>query len=107
MDNRKQQKFYVGQKVVCVKDHSHGFIKRGQVFTVTGINYCCEFNVEINHCSGRIGHRCTKCSATISSSTYGQQLFAPYDPPAIEIPAELLEVDVKDGIDVNPVKELI
>ena len=32
--------FEIGQKVVCVKTHSQGVVKEGQVFTVIGIRTC-------------------------------------------------------------------
>lgn len=106
MDNRKQQPFYVGDRVICINSIPSSFtdpslppIKKGSVYIVescfkglfSGIWY--------------VGLRGFPWEYGISGSHASR--FAPYDPPAIEIPAELLEVDVKDGIDVKPVKELI
>lgn len=35
--------FYVGQRVVAIKDHSQGFFKKGQEFKVTGMYpYICK-----------------------------------------------------------------
>lgn len=42
--------FYIGQEVVAIRDHSMGFFKKGQEFTVLGIKKsCCEWDVNIGH----------------------------------------------------------
>ena len=33
-------KFYIGQDVVCIKTHSKGIVKEGEVFTIKALSSC-------------------------------------------------------------------
>lgn len=35
-------KFYIGQKIVAIKDHSQGIFKKGDEFVVLGLSECCK-----------------------------------------------------------------
>lgn len=40
--------FYPGQRVVCIRDHSQGIIKKGEVYTVLEIfKSCCFWSIDI------------------------------------------------------------
>jgi hypothetical protein len=40
--------FYVGQEVVCIKDHSKGTVKKGQCYTILSIEKgCCTWIVDV------------------------------------------------------------
>lgn len=40
--------FYIGQKVVAIKNHSQGVFKKGDTFTVLGVSkHCCKWCIEI------------------------------------------------------------
>lgn len=44
--------FKIGQKVVCIKDHSQGAVKRGFVYTILNFNTCgcgLTFDVGLTH----------------------------------------------------------
>ncbi len=32
--------WYIGQKVICIKDHSQGVVKKGEIYTIKGITKC-------------------------------------------------------------------
>ena len=52
-------KFYIGQKIVAIKDHSQGIFKKGDEFTVLGIkSFCCYNGIDIGI---RIYHNTQSC----------------------------------------------
>ncbi len=56
--------FYVGQKVVCVKTHTRGIYKKGQVFTVQNIymQTCgCQWVINIGYYSDIPTMKCSTC----------------------------------------------
>jgi hypothetical protein len=75
--------FYVGQEVVCVKDHTQGIIKNGQVFKVTSlVRICCGWNVTIGIQSRSALTRCGDCGSVASQGSewqFASYLFAPKD----------------------------
>jgi hypothetical protein len=84
----KLPKFYLGQKVVVVQDHSQGIIKKGEKFTVTGIrNVCCGWRVTVGLRAGerlpRFNgyYRCNQCNKRMyvggQESLFCESLFAP------------------------------
>lgn len=38
-------KFYIGQKIVAIKDQSQGIFKKGDEFTVLSIKKCCKYTL--------------------------------------------------------------
>jgi len=74
--------FYVGQRVVCIKDHSLRFIKKGDTFTVLDINSCSCGDIHLlvlttNHPA----YRCGICNIIHEKGDWyaSSQLFAPLD----------------------------
>jgi hypothetical protein len=40
--------FHLGQDIVCIKDHSKGFVKEGSLFTVKGLRKgCCNIVIDV------------------------------------------------------------
>lgn len=80
--------FYIGQKVVCVKSHSQGVIKKGQEFTVTGVFEpdcnCDNWTITIGLKTIIPFHQCSFCgyirkneSSESSEFRFGYTMFAP------------------------------
>ena len=71
--------FKVGQKVVCVKDHSMGIVKKGQIFKVWDTEYCCmpciDIGIDIN--SEVLGTKCKYCGHISFKNMLDSRLFAP------------------------------
>lgn len=75
--------FFVGQEVVCIKDHSWGVVKKGQEYKVLAIKQspCCgSWRVDVGIYNPAGGSRC-KCGHVIYTTTcwIGAVLFAPKD----------------------------
>jgi len=68
-----------GDRVVCVKSHSEGFVKKGQEFILTGVyDFCCTKAVSVGiHCS----HNYVRCTcgeiheANKTEMVFGSDLF--------------------------------
>lgn len=73
-------KFYIGQKIVAIKDHSQGVFKKGDEFTVFNIVKCCEYLVDIGLKNG-IGSYCSYCNKDISQNIlfFNESRFAPIE----------------------------
>ena len=71
--------FKVGQKVVCVKDHSMGIVKKGQIFTVLDTENCCVqcIDVGVDIDSKYIGTRCRFCGHLSFKNMLFSRLFRP------------------------------
>lgn len=106
------QPFYVGQKVVCVKNHSEHVIKEGEVFNITGIEErCCRWVVTIGVKSILPYSECANCGRLYPSQKerfFSEYLFAPINPYQSDVTKELAEkaLSVGDSVD-QPVKKLV
>lgn len=96
--------FYVGQRVVCVKDNSSKSIKKGQEFSVLGLNQfscgCWSIDIGIKSESPRTGcgehglHQTAKCNNGIK--WFHVKLFAPIEQTFQPITLEkVLEIETK------------
>lgn len=76
-----EAKFYIGQKVVAVKDHIDGNFKKGDVFTVIDIRKgCCNFEVNVINKKTPFGYQtCSKCDSMYDSDViyHRETWFAP------------------------------
>jgi hypothetical protein len=105
-----QPPFAINQKVVCVKSGSNGVhrVTKGNTYTVLDILQCScgKWKVDVGlRCGSGIRSKCG-CGSVhkIDRIVHADAVcFAPYDPPKLEIPAELLEVKEQDCIDIKPV----
>lgn len=119
--NESNLPFAIGQRVVCVDAAPKilvdlpvsSVLKKDNIYTVLDLQYgCCGWEVYIglNNQSSVI-MVCPKCGNRLhihaGKRWFAASRFAPYDPPKLEIPAALLEVDLGDGIDVIKEKELV
>ena len=69
-------KFYIGQKIVAIKDHSQGVFKKGDEFTVLGIDNCCGEYLYINiYVYGTI----CECNYERDGAGFNSELFAPVE----------------------------
>lgn len=114
IESMKEAPFAIMSRVVAIKDAECGLWEKGDVFRVLDVTQCsgCKtfvIDIGIKVIKGN-GTRCSKCGNNSINSDYrwlcNPKSFAPYDPPAIEIPAELLKEPKQDCIDVN-IKELV
>lgn len=89
--------WYIGQEIVCIKTHSTGVIKEGQVFVIKGLraapceHYECMIDVGVT--SYNLLLTCNYCGKTENNHGtfwFGNQLFAPLQDLTKQI-SELLE----------------
>lgn len=117
MSNNSNPPFSTGQRVVALKTSSvvcGMCIKKGNVYRVVETYFCKEGNHWFVGLSGFFAppeytvKKCCSDSKIAPSRILGgpHTYFAPYDPPKLEIPAELLEEQKTDCIDVIKEKEL-
>lgn len=72
-------KFYIGQKIVAIKDHSQGIFKKGDEFVVLDIKKCCENTlIEIGLEWGNRNTICF-CSKNHSGNWFADWMFAPIE----------------------------
>jgi len=80
--------FEVGKKVICIKDHSQGVVKKGQIFELhaikKGVCGCGLIVFDIgkqNYCDHYVCGSCNKDQLPNKDGIYwlGSILFAPYD----------------------------
>ena len=78
--------FYIGQDIVCIKTHSQGLVKEGDIFTVKGVkaSFCkCKIVIlNVGLLSKSIYAHCAVCECEIESDMYhwfSESLFAPLD----------------------------
>lgn len=85
--------WHIGQEIVCIKSHSQGKVKKGNIYTVKGITRpCCSILLDVGVRSRSNTTFCT-CDTPLHNNGIwwiSESLFAPleYDKQAIE---ELLE----------------
>jgi hypothetical protein len=95
--------FEVGKKVICIKNHSQGIVKKGSIYTLEGIKSkkckCSGYILDIGllHPEGAVKSTtiCTECRMVASESSernlwLHSTLFAPYDDSLSETTVEEL-----------------
>ena len=99
-------KWYIGQEIVCVKTHSRGIVKSGEIYKIVGLtiskckcNNLTLINVGINATSnfGSCGFCNTRYVKESDAWWLNEILFAPleYDQNEIE---KLLEIKIEEKI---------
>ncbi|HET8963745.1 MAG TPA: hypothetical protein VFM99_07605 [Chitinophagales bacterium] len=93
--------FFVGQRVVAIKDHSQGVFKNGDEFVITSIfPGCCQWLVTIGIPVNLDKTECTLCGTIHNSPKkeryFGSSSFA----PVIE---EFIQMTYKQCINAEPV----
>lgn len=72
-------KFYIGQKIVAIKDHSQGIFKKGDEFTVLGVKKMChENNIDVGFKTNLYYHEC-QCGKYLQNNSIhyvSQDMFA-------------------------------
>lgn len=84
--------WYIGQTIVCIKTHSLGVVKEGEVFTIKDLrkSICKCTGIEINVgiiCDGNSGDsymiKCRDCNTSVIEDSpiywFCESLFAPLD----------------------------
>ncbi len=73
--------FYIGQKIVAIRNHRFGKFKIGQEFSILDIkSSCCGFILKINNDYSPAGQICGTCYKDIDNATgdyYREFCFAP------------------------------
>ncbi len=86
MENISLPPFWVGQKVVAIKNHSQGVFKKGDEFIVKAVKInhcnCCKFVIHIGIPNAQRGFLyCKRCLATYTKNWnewwFNPALFAP------------------------------
>lgn len=91
--------FYIGQKILAIKDHSQGMFKKGDEFTVINVkkHQCkCGFyvlNIGLKTSNNQI--RCTVCKTIINNYTDINWFFEGYFAP-IELSTTTFEDVIKE-----------
>lgn len=99
-----ENKWYVGQPIVAIKNSSCGSIKKGQEFKIQGLMgffcSCKEINIDVGIKAVMNTSRCERCNKTFPNNYIlwkVERLFAPLDQDISELTDILKE----------PIKELI
>lgn len=83
--------WHIGQDIVCIKTHSKGYSKEGNVYTVKSLRKrCCHVQIDIGEKvpdrtgSGKWTTTCSGCKSEIDNGTdntawLSERLFAPLD----------------------------
>ena len=77
-------KWYIGQDVVCIKNHSQGIVKEGDVFTLQGIRkVCCQIELDVGLTSTYLLEQCRTCQKITKKDGachwFADKIFAPLD----------------------------
>jgi len=77
-------KWYIGQDVVCIKNHSQGAVKEGDVFTIRGLQQgCCLLQLDVGINTSHITQTCSRCNKVSNKNSlvhwFGETLFAPLE----------------------------
>lgn len=111
--NESKARFGINQKIVALTDSKYGKRKKGCIYRALELDkcpHCGVWSVDIGD-RDEIGDTVCVCGFDYLDDTevhwHLASAFAPYDPPRLEIPAELLEV-TSERIDCKPeVKEVV
>jgi len=108
--------FYIGQKVVALKDGKRGGIKKGDVCTVVYQVQCTKCKVWVVGVAEAVGYAegsgC-KCGQPVWHLGYknycgNAKCFAPINPYSNSVSLELAQEAVKERVEVDgPVKEVV
>jgi hypothetical protein len=78
-------KWYIGQEIVCIKTHSQGAVKSGEIYTIKALSSCkCNLimiDVGIKSIDGKYG-RCALCGIIyplFDAWLISERLFAPLE----------------------------
>lgn len=104
-----ENKWYIGQPIVAIKNSKYGNIKKGQEFTIKGLQkcscYCCEAFIDVGLLSDiPIGSilRCDSCNISwIRKDNImwkHEAIFAPLDQDISEL-TDILKKPIKEFID--------
>lgn len=72
-------KFYIGQKVVAIRDHSQGVFKKGDEFTVLDLKQCCNYNLIKVNANNYMGITKCNCGFVFNDEFYYDICFAPIE----------------------------
>lgn len=63
--HKTMSRFYIGQEIVAIRDHSRGVFKNGDEFVIEGIEQgCCGINLNIGIPADRPMWYCSGCNVT-------------------------------------------
>lgn len=74
--------WYIGQDIVCIKTHSRGLIKEGDIFNIKALMNCCQVSIDIGVLSPNGLTHCSSCKKIFYPYPYhwfSERLFAPLD----------------------------
>lgn len=88
MEKNNIPPFYVGQKVVAIRNHSTGLFKKGDTFNITGIFMsdcsCKEWEVTVGVVTDKPKVCCAVCGETYEKKSYQSEFKAYCFAPIIE-----------------------
>lgn len=104
-----EDRFYIGQDVVCVKTHSRSIVKEGEVYTIKSLRSCCScvpVMIDVGKTKQEyVTNGCGKCCYILPPSTtlwLGAALFKPLDSLTnIEELTEILEQPIEQLFEVK------
>ena len=94
--------WYIGQDVVCIKTHSKGIVKEGEIFNIIGLQkICCGINLDVGIKTDFDAINCGCGKYQIANGVYwlGEVLFSPLD--SLTDISEIDEVLSKPVFEIN------
>lgn len=90
-------RFKIGQKVVCVKSHSLGFVIKGKIYTVHEKSNCTCIAIYVGISQGYTSGYCCNCKKIITSDKayIHESLFAPIKEDGSSL-SLTLEIDIEE-----------
>ena len=79
--------WYIGQDIVCIKTHSEGVVKGGEIFHIKSLKIgfckCVDVLIDVGQYASNIIVECSDCNITIKATDnirwLADDLFAPLD----------------------------
>lgn len=103
--NSNNPPFAIGQKVVCIKSHTQGLVRKGNTYVVQDIHVmpCGCWNVNVGVKTDKDFSGCDRHGVIVDSggiAWIGVCLFAPYNPSQVEIDESIID-QAKEAIGVE------
>lgn len=74
--------WFINQDIVCIKTHSTGIVKEGEVFTIKALQKCCTISMQVGVINPKTSTYCTYCNFNFYPHPevwFSETLFAPLD----------------------------
>lgn len=98
-----ENKWYIGQEILCIKTHSEGLVKKGEIYTIKGLQKsnckCHEIEIDVGVIGDSSLGECLVCNTTFKKSIsiwwFSEKLFVPLEYNQEEINELIKEIKVE------------